>query len=126
MKYNKKIKKFFYNTKNNAGNIKNSKNTGIGIVGSPACGDVIKLQIKVDKNLRIIKSRFKTYGCGSAIASSNYLTKIIKGKKIKDVKKITNLEILKYLKLPKIKLHCSVLAEQVLKKAISNLLHKRK
>lgn len=125
MKYNKKIIKLFKKIKN-SGKIKNSKLVGTGIVGSPACGDVIKLQILIDNNFIIKKARFKTYGCGSAIASSNYLTKILIGKTIEQAKKIKNTEILKHLKLPKIKIHCSILAEQVLKKAIKNLFHKRK
>ncbi|WDI79238.1 iron-sulfur cluster assembly scaffold protein [Candidatus Vidania fulgoroideae] len=125
MKYNKKIINLFKKTKN-SGSIKKGYLVGTGIVGSPACGDVMKLQILVNKKFIIKKARFKTYGCGSAIASSNYLTKIIVGKNLKQVSKISNIEILKYLKLPKIKIHCSILAEQVLKKTIKNLFHKRK
>ncbi|MGX7588982.1 iron-sulfur cluster assembly scaffold protein [Candidatus Vidania fulgoroideorum] len=125
MKYNRRVNKLF-KKKENAGSIKESKMVGTGIVGSPACGDVIKLQILVNKKFVVKKARFKTYGCGSAIASSSYLTKIIIGKKIDYIKKIKNIDILNYLKLPKIKIHCSVLAEQVLKKAINNLLHKWK
>ncbi|MGX7589128.1 iron-sulfur cluster assembly scaffold protein [Candidatus Vidania fulgoroideorum] len=125
MKYNKKVLKFFRKIKN-SGSIKDNYLVGTGMVGSPACGDVMKLQILVNKDNIIKKARFKTYGCGSAIASSNYLTKILIGKTIKQAKKINNIKILKYLKLPKIKIHCSILAEQVLKKTINNLFHKRK
>ena len=106
-----------YESPRNVGSFsKDSRNIGTGLVGAPACGDVMKLQIKVD-NGKIIDAKFKTFGCGSAIASSSYVTELIKGKNIDDVN-ISNLEIAQYLKLPPVKLHCSMLAEDAIKSAI--------
>lgn len=108
-----------YESPRNVGSFsKDSRNIGTGLVGAPACGDVMKLQIKVD-NGKIIDAKFKTFGCGSAIASSSYVTELIKGKNIDDVN-ISNLEIAQYLKLPPVKLHCSMLAEDAIKSAIIN------
>lgn len=92
---------------------------GTGLVGAPACGDVMKLQIEV-KDGTIIKSRFKTFGCGSAIASSSVATEWIKGKTIKEAKKISNKDIAHHLSLPPIKLHCSMLAQDAIVSAISD------
>ena len=109
-----------YENPRNVGSFnKNDKNIGTGLVGSPACGDVMKLQIKVDNNGKIIDSKFKTFGCGSAIASSSYVTELIKNKNIKSVD-IHNTYISKYLKLPPVKLHCSMLAEDAIKAAIND------
>jgi len=100
------------------------KNVGTGLVGAPACGDVMKLQIKVNDSGKIVDARFKTFGCGSAIASSSYATEYIKGKNINEAKKITNKDIANHLKLPPIKLHCSMLAEDAIKLAIKDLENK--
>tara|TARA_B100001094_G_C18153669_1_gene785174 strand:+ start:195 stop:566 length:372 start_codon:yes stop_codon:yes gene_type:complete len=98
----------------------NIYNYGTGIVGAPACGDVMKLQIKVKDNI-IIDTKFKTFGCGSAIASSSYATELLKGQTIDEALKINNKEIASYLYLPPVKLHCSMLAEDAIKLAIRNL-----
>ena len=95
-------------------------NVGTGLVGAPACGDVMKLQIKVNKDGIIEDAVFKTFGCGSAIASSSYATELVKGKKISEALKIKNNEIASYLKLPPVKLHCSMLAEEAIKAAVNN------
>ena len=95
-------------------------NVGTGLVGAPACGDVMKLQIKVNKDGIIEDAVFKTFGCGSAIASSSYATELVKGKKINEALKIKNNEIASYLKLPPVKLHCSMLAEEAIKAAVNN------
>jgi len=97
------------------------KNVGTAIVGAPACGDVMKLQIKVDNSGRIVDTKFKTFGCGSAIASSSYATEYIKGKNINEAKKVTNSSIAKYLHLPPVKLHCSMLAEDAIQSAIKDI-----
>ena len=93
---------------------------GTGIVGAPACGDVMKLQIKLDEDERIIDVKFKTYGCGSAIASSTMFVDMLKGKTIEEAKLVKDKEIAEALELPPIKLHCSVLAEDSIKKAIED------
>ena len=97
------------------------KNVGTAIVGAPACGDVMKLQIKVDDSGRIVDTKFKTFGCGSAIASSSYATEYIKGKNINEAKEVTNSSIAKYLHLPPVKLHCSMLAEDAIHSAIRDI-----
>ena len=110
-----------YENPRNIGSLnKANKNVGTGLVGAPACGDVMKLQISVDENGIIMESKFKTFGCGSAIASSSFATEWIKGKHINDASLLNNKEISKYLKLPPVKLHCSMLAEDAIKKAINN------
>jgi nitrogen fixation NifU-like protein len=91
-----------------------------GLVGAPACGDVMKLQIKVDDEGRIVESKFKTFGCGSAIASSSVATEWVKGKTVDDVLQIRNSDIAAHLKLPPVKLHCSMLAEDAIKAAVSD------
>ena len=98
---------------------KEDEDIGTAIVGAPACGDVMKLQIKVDDNI-IRDSVFKTFGCGSAIASSSLVTEWLKGKTLDEANEITNGDIAKYLKLPPVKLHCSMLAEDAIKIAIKN------
>jgi len=100
---------------------KNDPNVGTGLVGAPACGDVMKLQIKVDDDGNIIDSCFKTFGCGSAIASSSVATEWIKGKKVDEAVTIKNSEIAKHLSLPPVKLHCSMLAEDAIKAAVKNI-----
>ena len=92
-----------------------------GMVGAPACGDVMKLDLKLDDNDRILDVKFKTYGCGSAIASSSYATEYIKGKHINDAINVTNSDIAKHLNLPPVKLHCSMLAEDAIKLAVNDL-----
>lgn len=110
-----------YENPRNVGSMnKNAKNVGTGLVGAPACGDVMKLQIEVDENGTIIDSKFKTFGCGSAIASSSVATEWVKGKTIDEVLKIKNTDIASHLKLPPVKLHCSMLAEDAIKAAISD------
>jgi len=93
---------------------------GTGMVGAPACGDVMKLQIKVDDKGVIVDTRFKTYGCGSAIASSSLATEWLKGKTLNEAEQIKNTEIAEYLSLPPVKIHCSILAEDAIKAAIAD------
>merc|ERR1711977_501148 len=100
---------------------KKDKNVGTGLVGAPACGDVMKLQIKVDDDGNIIDSCFKTFGCGSAIASSSLATEWVKGRTLDDVTEIKNQDIAKHLSLPPVKLHCSMLAEDAIKAAVKDL-----
>ncbi|KAF2102314.1 iron sulfur cluster assembly protein 1 [Rhizodiscina lignyota] len=111
-----------YNRPRNVGSMpKNDTDVGTGLVGAPACGDVMKLQIRVDPNDNTISDvKFKTFGCGSAIASSSYLTELVRGMTLEDAAKIRNTEIAKELCLPPVKLHCSMLAEDAIKSAISN------
>ena len=101
---------------------------GTGIVGAPACGDVMKLQIKcenIDGENRIVDARFKTYGCGSAIASSSLLTEWVKGKRLDEAEEIKNSQIAEELSLPPVKIHCSVLAEDAIKAAVADLRQKQ-
>ena len=117
--YHKNIIEHFENPRNIGSFSKTEKNIGTGLVGSPACGDVMKLQIKVDNN-KIVAAKFKTFGCGSAIASSSVATELIKNKSIDEILKIKNEDISNYLKLPPIKLHCSMLAEDAIKAAVDD------
>ena len=98
----------------------NDPDVATGMTGAPACGDVMKLQLKLDKDERIIDVKFKTYGCGSAIASSTLFVEMLKGKTIEEAKLVKDIDIAKALDLPPIKLHCSVLAEDSIRKAIEN------
>ena len=100
-------------------------NVGTGMVGSPACGDVMRLQIKVNDEGVIEDAKFKTYGCGSAIASSSLLTEWVKGKNLDEAEQIKNTEIAEELALPPVKIHCSVLAEDAIKAAVADLREKR-
>ena len=110
-----------YENPRNVGSFSNNKNVGIGLVGAPACGDVMKLSIKVDdKSNTIVDAKFKTFGCGSAIASSSLATELIIGKSCDDALNVTDSTIAAYLKLPPVKLHCSMLAEDAIKSAINN------
>tara|TARA_B100001094_G_C18186670_1_gene804263 strand:- start:1531 stop:1893 length:363 start_codon:yes stop_codon:yes gene_type:complete len=118
--YHKRVIEHYTNPRNVGSFSKKETNIGTGIVGSPACGDVMKLQIKVKDNV-IIDTKFKTFGCGSAIASSSYATELIKGQTIDDALKINNKQIANHLNLPPVKLHCSMLAEDAIKSAIRNL-----
>lgn len=99
---------------------KQSKNVGTGLVGAPACGDVMKLQIEVDDQGKIVDARFKTFGCGSAIASSSLATEWVKGKSVDEALMIKNTDIAKELSLPPVKLHCSMLAEDAIKAALAD------
>ena len=101
------------------------KNIGTGLVGAPACGDVMKLQIDVNDEGVIINSKFKTFGCGSAIASSSLVTELIKNKHIDDAYLISNIEIAKELKLPPVKLHCSMMAQDAVQSAIEDYINKQ-
>ncbi|CAK9137592.1 unnamed protein product [Ilex paraguariensis] len=116
-----------YNNPRNVGSFdKNDPTVGTGLVGAPACGDVMKLQIKVDdKTGKIVDACFKTFGCGSAIASSSVATEWVKGKQMEEVLTIKNTEIAKHLSLPPVKLHCSMLAEDAIKAAVKNYEAKR-
>ena len=120
MAYSQKLLNHYENPQNVGSFNKEEKNIGTGLVGAPACGDVMKLQIKVDDDGTILDAKFKTFGCGSAIASSSLATEWIKGKKIDDANKITNKEIAEELSLPPVKIHCSVLAEEAIKAAIED------
>lgn len=116
-----------YNNPRNVGSFeKNDPTVGTGLVGAPACGDVMKLQIKVDEQTgKITDACFKTFGCGSAIASSSVATEWVKGKQMEDVVSIKNTEIAKHLSLPPVKLHCSMLAEDAIKAAVKDYETKR-
>ena len=121
--YNTKVIDHYENPRNVGTLNKHDKNVGIGLVGSPACGDVMKLAIKIENNI-IIDSKFKTFGCGSAIASSSYLTEYVKNMHIDDAYKISNKEISEELKLPPVKLHCSMLAQDAIQSAIEDYINK--
>jgi len=109
-----------YNEPRNVGSFtKGEEGVGTGLVGAPECGDVMKLQIKVENN-KIVDAKFKTFGCGSAIASSSLATEWVKGKSVDDAMAIQNTEIVEELSLPPVKIHCSVLAEDAIKAAISD------
>ena len=120
MAYSKKILDHFENPRNVGSLDKNDDSVGTGIVGAPACGDVMKLQIKVNDDGVIEDAKFKTYGCGSAIASSSLVTEWIKGRTLDEAKEIKNKEIADHLALPPVKIHCSVLAEDAIKSAIED------
>lgn len=118
--YSKKVHLYYANPKNVGSLDKNSLDTGTGIVGAPACGDVMKLQIKVDENGKIVDAKFKTFGCGSAIASSSLATEMIKGQHLDFAAKIKNQQIAKELSLPPVKLHCSMLAADAISAAVND------
>ena len=121
MSYSDKVIDHFENPRNVGSFDKDELNVGVGLVGAPACGDVLKLSIKVDPETGIIEdAKFKTFGCGSALASSSLITEWVKGKTLDDASKIKNTEIAKELVLPPVKLHCSVLASDAIKAAIDN------
>ncbi|ODQ64932.1 iron sulfur cluster assembly protein 1, mitochondrial precursor [Nadsonia fulvescens var. elongata DSM 6958] len=116
-----------YNNPRNVGSMnKNDTDVGTGLVGAPACGDVMKLQIKVDDNGVISDVKFKTFGCGSAIASSSYVTELVRGMTLEQAGMVKNTTIAKELSLPPVKLHCSMLAEDAIKSAILDYNTKRK
>ncbi|KAF1810828.1 FeS cluster assembly scaffold IscU [Eremomyces bilateralis CBS 781.70] len=119
--YHEKVLDHYSRPRNVGSMPKNDADVGTGLVGAPACGDVMKLQIRVDPaDNTISEVKFKTFGCGSAIASSSYLTELVRGMTLEDAAKIQNTEIAKELCLPPVKLHCSMLAEDAIKSAISN------
>ena len=121
MAYSEKLLDHYENPRNVGSMDKNKKNVGTGLVGAPACGDVMKLQIEIDEATQTIKdAKFKTFGCGSAIASSSLLTEMVKGAPIEQAEQITNNDIAKELSLPPVKIHCSVLAEDAIKAAIKD------
>ncbi len=119
MAYSEKVLDHYENPRN-VGVIDEDNDVGTGMVGAPACGDVMKLQIKVGKNGIIEDAKFKTYGCGSAIASSSLVTEWVKGKTLEEAGAIKNTQIAEELALPPVKIHCSVLAEDAIAAAISN------
>lgn len=125
MAYSDKVIDHYENPRNVGSFDKEDPNIGTGMVGAPACGDVMKLQIKVNEHGVIEDARFKTYGCGSAIASSSLLTEWVKGKTLAQAKLIKNTDIATELALPPVKIHCSVLAEDAIKAAIENYMHKQ-
>ena len=120
MAYSEKVIDHYENPRNVGSLDKEDPNVGTGMVGAPACGDVMKLQIKVDKKGIIEEAKFKTYGCGSAIASSSLITEWVKGKSVEDAAKIRNTEIASELSLPPVKIHCSILAEDAIKAAVED------
>ena len=119
MSYSEKVLDHYENPRNVGSFGKDADNIGTGMVGAPACGDVMKLQIKVEKGI-ITDAKFKTYGCGSAIASSSLVTEWVKGKTLDEARKISNSRIAEELALPPVKIHCSILAEDAIKAAIED------
>jgi len=119
MAYSEKVIDHYKEPRNVGSFTKEEEGVGTGLVGAPECGDVMKLQIKVENN-KIVDAKFKTFGCGSAIASSSLATEWVKGKSIDEAMAIQNTEIVKELSLPPVKIHCSVLAEDAIKAAISD------
>lgn len=124
MAYSEKIIEHYNNPRNVGTLDKNASNVGTGLVGAPECGDVMKLQIQVDENGVISDAKFKTFGCGSAIASSSLATEWLKGKTLQEAAEIRNTAIVEELNLPPIKIHCSVLAEDAIKAAIKDYMQK--
>lgn len=124
--YSDKLVDHFENPRNVGSLDIKDKSVGTGLVGAPACGDVMKLQIKVDEDGNISQAVFKTFGCGSAIASSSYVTEWLKGKNLNEASQIKNTHIAQQLALPPVKIHCSVLAEDAVKAAIENYRDKNK
>jgi nitrogen fixation NifU-like protein len=120
MTYSAQVLDHYENPRNVGTFAKELKRVGTGMVGAPACGDVMKLQIKVDENGIIEDAKFKTYGCGSAIASSSLVTEWVKGKSLDEAEKIKNVDIAQELALPPVKIHCSILAEDAIKAAIKD------
>jgi len=125
MAYSDKVLDHYENPRNVGKLDANDESVGTGMVGAPACGDVMRLQIKVNDDGVIEDAKFKTYGCGSAIASSSLLTEWVKGKNLDEAEQIRNTEIAQELALPPVKIHCSVLAEDAIKAAVKDLRDKR-
>lgn len=120
MAYSEKVIDHYENPRNVGGFEKDEEGVGTGMVGAPACGDVMKLQIKVSEDGIIQDAKFKTYGCGSAIASSSLITEWVKGKSVDEAQEIKNTDIAEELALPPVKIHCSVLAEDAIKAAVAD------
>jgi len=120
MAYGDKVLDHYENPRNVGTLDKNDPNVGTGLVGAPACGDVMRLQVKISDDGKIEDARFKTFGCGSAIASSSLVTEWVKGKSVDEALTIKNTQIAKELALPPVKIHCSVLAEDAIKAAIAD------
>ncbi len=120
MAYSEKVIDHFNNPRNVGSLDKNSEHVGTGIVGAPECGDVMKLQIEVDPDGRIVDAKFKTFGCGSAIAASSLATEWLKGRTVDEATELKNSDIANELALPPVKIHCSVLAEDAVKAAIED------
>jgi nitrogen fixation NifU-like protein len=125
MSYSDKVLDHYSNPRNVGSFAKDDPNVGTGVVGAPECGDVMKLQLKIRDDGVIEDARFKTFGCGSAIASSSYVTELVKGKTIDEVMAISNTHIVAELSLPPVKIHCSVLAEDGIKAALADWKRKR-
>jgi nitrogen fixation protein NifU and related proteins len=125
MAYSEKVIEHYENPRNVGTMDKNDPNVGTGLVGAPACGDVMRLQIKITDDGRIEDAKFKTFGCGSAIASSSLVTEWVKGKTLDEAMAIKNTDVAKELALPPVKIHCSVLAEDAIKAAIADYRKKR-
>ncbi len=125
MAYSDKVLDHYSNPRNVGSLDKNQDNVGTGIVGAPECGDVMKLQIQVDDDGNIVDAKFKTYGCGSAIASSSLATEWLKDSNIQEAEKIKNTQIVEELSLPPVKIHCSVLAEDAIKAAVADYRQKQ-
>jgi len=126
MAYSKEVNDHFNNPRNVGSLDKDSLDVGTGLVGAPACGDVMKLQLKIGDDGIIEEAKFKTFGCGSAIASSSLVTEWVKGRTVEEAQQIKNVEIAKHLSLPPVKIHCSVLAEDAIKAAIADWQGKKK
>lgn len=121
MAYTEKVVEHYERPKNVGSFGKEEANVGTGVVGAPECGDVMKLQLKIDPATEVIEdARFKTFGCGSAIASSSYVTELVKGKTVAEAAEIKNTKIVEELALPPVKIHCSVLAEDAIKAAVAD------
>ena len=125
MAYSEEVLDHYENPRNVGVLDKEDPNVGTGMVGAPACGDVMRLQIKVDENDRVVDAKFKTYGCGSAIASSSLVTEMVKGMTIDEMSEIKNKDISSALSLPPVKIHCSVLAEDAIAAAIADIRNKK-
>ena len=125
MAYSNKVVDHYENPRNVGSMDPQAKNVGTGIVGAPECGDVMKLQIMVDDQDRIVDAKFKTFGCGSAIASSSLATEWVKGRTLDEAMQLKNTEIVQELALPPVKIHCSVLAEDAVRAAIADVKKKR-
>ncbi len=120
MAYSEKVLDHYKNPRNVGSFDKSDEDVGTGIVGAPECGDVMKLQLKINNQGVIEDAKFKTFGCGSAIASSSYATELVKGKTVEQAFELKNTQIVKDLSLPPVKIHCSVLAEEAIKAAVSD------
>ena len=125
MAYSDKVLDHYSNPRNVGTLSKDDPNVGTGVVGAPECGDVMKLQLKISDSGVVEDAKFKTFGCGSAIASSSYVTELVKGKTVDEVMSIKNTQIVQELSLPPVKIHCSVLAEDGIKAAIADWKKKR-